>query len=196
MRRILFWLPLTILAAYSIHSIAQQKSPPPTEAEAKKLFSDMMERGAVLTDAHKALGAFVGEFDLRSEVLMGPTPIHAHGISKGTAIMGGRFVKIEGANAPDEELKGERLMVFGYDPSLKKYTVWQVETGSLAAITGLGDFDAATKTFLFEGELPNKIPYHWSFKVEEGGIQGGIDMKLPGQGDYAREVNVKWTRKK
>lgn len=186
---------LISLAAFA----QQQQSPPaakPTEADAKKQFAAMVEKNSAPTEAHKALAAFVGEFDERSEVLMGPTPIHAHGSSKGQWIMDGRFVRVEGKSAPDEELKGERLIVYGYDPGLKKYTVWQVETGSLVAITGTGDYDAATKTFTFEGELPNKMPFHWIFKVEEGGSMAvTVELKRPGQTDFAPEVRVKRTKR-
>ena len=54
-------------------------------------------------------------------------------------------------SAPDEELKGERMNVYGYDPAAKKFTLWGIETFGLDLVLrdgrlGRGDEDVHVST--------------------------------------------------
>src|SRR4051794_21781634 len=87
----------------------------------KRRFLEMVQRTSAPTEQHRALAALVGDFDEATEVPLGPgEPMRARGVSHGRWVMGGRFVEVDGAAAPDEPLKGERMVVYGYDPAAKK----------------------------------------------------------------------------
>ncbi len=177
----------------------QQPTSKPSQSEMKRQLAEMADRVARPTEAHKMLAPFVGRFDQITEVRMGPgEPLKSHSIGVGQWIMGGRFVKFESASAPDEELKGERMIVYGYDPQAKKYTLWNIETMSLTASTAVGDYDAAAKTFTFDGERDapggGKAPFRWVVKVQPDGVLAQqILMKPPGAADFVPVVSVTHT---
>jgi hypothetical protein len=152
------------------------------------------------SDAHKALAAFVGEFDQHTEVRMGPgEPQKFHSTSTGAWILGGQFVQVASRSAPDEKQQGERMLIYGFDPQSRKYTLANYETGAMVATIATGDYDAASRTFTFTGERPQgpaKIPFRWTLKVDDkGAIQQTIAMKFPGAADYAPCITVQHTPK-
>jgi hypothetical protein len=135
------------------------------------------------------------------DVHLGPgEPMRVRGVSSGKWIMGGRFVRFEVTAAPDEPLKGDRLLVYGYDPAAKKYSMWQVESSSLTATSATGDYDAATKTFTFDGahDRPGSPPmaFRWVLKIaDDGSMTQTIQMKPPGANDFAEFVQLHRTRR-
>jgi hypothetical protein len=171
-----------------------------SQSEMKRQFTERSERASAPTEPHKALAAFVGDFDLLTEVRIGPgEPMKARSTAKGRSTMGGRFVEVRSESTPEEELKGERLLIYGYDPGARKYTLANFDSGSLTATMAVGDYDAATKTFTFDGErgVPGggKVPFRWVLKLEAG---GAIDQKIlvkAGEQGFTEVVAVKHTPK-
>ena len=185
-------LALTVLAP-------SQERKAPTQSELKKQFAEMAEKSSAPTAQHKLLAALVGDFDQAIEVRMGPgEPLKSHCLSTGTWLMGGRFVKIESQSAPDEELKGERLVIYGYDTVSNKFTMWSIDSGNTFASSATGDYDPETKTFTLEGERydrgPGKVPYRWVVRLQDGGaFTQEIQMKSPAGEQYLPVVVVKNT---
>ena len=195
MRKTQFVLMTIALALLiSATSFAQQTQASPEER--KKQFAAMAARSGLPTEQHKLLTPFVGKFDQISKVALGPgDPITFHAIGTGTWIMGGRFVQVNSTSAPDEEVKGDRMHIFGFDPTANKFTLWGIETGSLTPYSATGTYDDATKTFNFDGENVGpggaKIPFHMTFKIE---ANGAINQTLTlGQPPRAMEVKVTHT---
>jgi len=188
----------SLLSAHALSSQAPQRS----QSEMKKQFAAMASQASAPTEQHKLLAMFVGAFDQVTEVRMGPgDPMRAHSTARGEWIMGGRFVKIDSQSAPDEELKGDRITVYGYDPQARKFTLWTIDSMSSTASIAEGDYDAKTKTFTFDGERegpgPTKAKFRWTLKLEDGGaIAQEIAMKMPGSESFAPVVTVKHTPKK
>jgi Protein of unknown function (DUF1579) len=179
--------------------LAQSQPATPSPAEAKRKFAETIEKASAPTEAHKVLGALVGDFDQRILVSMGRgEPMKSHSVGKGQWIMGGRFVQFNSTSAPDEEVKGDRLVIFGYDPNVRKYTLWNIESMSLTATAASGDYDQASKTFTFDGEREEhsaKTPFRWTMKVQpDGSIAQEILMKFPNSSDYTPVVGVTYTR--
>jgi hypothetical protein len=193
---------LTTAGVVTLAALAQ--TPPttrPSPSEVKKQFAAMIEKTTAPTDQHKLLAAFVGEFDVISDVQIGAgEPMKAHSLSQGQWIMGGRFVKVENKSAPDEELKGERLITYGYDPQTGKYTMCNIDSMSLTAATAQGNYDAASKTFTLDGqrEQPGAgpVPFRWVLQVQESGVLvQTILMKPAGAADFVPIVTAKHTPK-
>ena len=194
------WLLIALVAMRaSVASAAPPSGAAMTQHDMKQQLAAMAEAASAPTDAHRALAMLVGRFDEITEVRMGPgEPMRAHSVCTAQWVMGGRFVRLESSAAPDEELKGDRLVVYGYDPAAKKYTLWNVESGSLTAVTALGDYDSTSKTLTFVGERDQsgvgKVPMRWVLRAEAGGvIAQTIALKFPGAPDFVQVVSVRRT---
>jgi hypothetical protein len=191
-------LALVVLVPLAAHAWTQAPAKSP-QSEMKKQFADAA-RASAPTPEHKALAPFVGDFDQATEVRMGPgEPMKAHSIAKGEWVMDGRFVKIDSHSAPDEELKGDRITVYGYDPVLKKYTLWTIDSMSSTASIGEGTYDPHSKTFTFDGERAgpgnSRARFRWTLKIDDAGvIAQEIAMKM-GE-NYTPVVTVKHTPRK
>jgi hypothetical protein len=171
-------------------------------SDVKRQFVAMMDRASAPTDKHKLLNPLVGDFEQATEVHLGPgEPMRTHSLSTAAWVMGGRFVRVDSASAPDEEAKGERMNVYGYDPVAKKFTLWGIESFNLTAYNATGDWDEAKKEFVFDGEREaptgGKSPFRWTLQLGEGGsITQTIAMKTAGAKDYVTIVTVKHTPRK
>lgn len=175
----------------------------PSQSDMKAMFNANTARARLPAETHEALSALVGEFSTQSEVHLAPAPaepMRAHATTVGRWIMGELFVQVNGAADADEELKGERQTIYGYDPGAKTYTMWQVESGNLTATTATGYYDAATRTFTFEGERElgprGKAAILWVIGVQpDGSLKQSIKLKQ-GDGAPSEFVAVTHTRRK
>jgi hypothetical protein len=183
---------------------AGSSQPPPaggtSQSELKRNFAAMVEKASTPTEHHKALAALVGEFDQASAVrLASGATMTANAVGTGRWIMGGRYVEVRSASAPGEELKGERLLIYGYDPAARKYTLCNFDSGSLTATMATGDYDAAAKTFTFDGERgqpgAGKMSFRWVLKVQDGGVIDQQILVRAGERGFAEVVSVKHTPK-
>lgn len=180
---------LIVVAISAVGWVQPSKNAKPanSQSEMKKSFNAATQKVRLPQEVHDALSAFVGKFDIASEVQLAPPPaepLKAKGVSTNKWIMGGLFVEASSTATADEELKGDRLIVYGYDSQLKKFTMWQVESGSPTAATALGDYDSASKTFTFDGEKDmgpvKKAPVTWVIHVEDDGtLKQVIKVKSP-----------------
>ncbi len=198
----LFGIALLALAPTAVSLSEASSAAQADPKQMKQQFAAMMEKLSAPTDAHKLLEPLVGTFDQLTEVKMGPgDPMKSKSVETGSWVMGKRFVRVDSASSPDEELKGERMNVFGYDPAAKKYTLWGIESFGLTAYSGSGDYDAATKTFTFDGERDapggGRSPFRWTMKLGDGGsITQTISVKMTGSDAMAPIVTVTHTRRK
>jgi hypothetical protein len=196
LRRCVLLLTVVATGVFVFVVLAQsQERKAPSQSELKKQFAEMAEKASAPTEEHKRLAALVGEFDQAVEVRMGPgEPLKSHVLATGEWSMGGRFVQITARSAPEEELKGERLTIYGYDTRANKYTMWTIESTATFAVEATGDFDAATKTFTFEGERygqgPGKVPFEWVLRLQDGGAFTQEILMKPAQGEKAVPVVV------
>jgi hypothetical protein len=182
--------------------VANQAASGGAQTDAKRQFAAMMEKLSAPTESHKLLEPLVGKFDQVTEVKVGPgDPMRTKSVGTGSWVMNGRFVRVDSVSAPDEELKGERMNVYGYDPAAKKFTLWGIESFGLTAYSATGEYDAATKTFTFDGERDapggGKSPFRWTMKIGDGGtIAQTISVKAPGGDAMVPMVTVTHTRRK
>ena len=198
------WLGVGAVGAFVLVVLAQaqegkaplRENTAPSQSEMKRQYAQMDEPP---TEAHKRLAVLVGEFDQHAEVRRGPgEPLRTHVLATGEWILGERFVRISARTAPDEELKGERLTVYGYDARAGKYTMWTIDSSNTFAVSASGDYDAATRTFTLEGERyaqgTSKIPFRWVVRLEDGGAFTQEILIKPPQGqEFVFVVAVKNT---
>jgi hypothetical protein len=198
------WFGIALIAlAPAALSLSLATSTPQTDPkQAKQQFAAMMEKLSAPTESHKLIEPLVGTFDQLTEVKMGPgDPMRSKSVETGTWTMGKRFVRVDSVSAPEEELKGERMNVYGYDPAAKKFTLWGIESFGLTSYSATGDYDGATKTFTFDGERDapggGRSPFRWTMKIGDGGtITQTISVKMTGSDTMAPVVTVTHTRRK
>ncbi|HEY7090234.1 MAG TPA: DUF1579 family protein [Tepidisphaeraceae bacterium] len=178
-----------------------QPATQPSAADAKRRFLDAAQKASAPTEQHKLLNTFVGEFDQMTEVRLGRSdPMKFHSTAKGKAIMDGRFVQFESNAAPEEPAPSERIVMYGYDPAAGKFTLWNIESMSLTAATATGEYDAATKTFTFNGErdapgMPGRQPFRWVIQVKpDASLSQDILIKPPGSEQFVPVVHVEHKR--
>ena len=182
-------LALAAGVAFALNGSAQRPSVgDPSRGEPSRKESG---RGAEPTDRHKALAAFVGQFDQESVIRMGPGgPVKARSVAKGRRILGGRFVEVDSVSAPGEKLQGERKLIYGYDPAANVYTLYNIETSDLVATTATGTYDDRTRTFSFDGEKSigaARMPFRWVLRLLDGGV---IEQKILVQANEDKLVEV------
>jgi hypothetical protein len=168
------------------------------QREMKRGFAAASVKAGASVEQHKVLAAFVGEFDQRSEIRMGPgEPLKIHAIARGRLIMGGRFAQIDITAAPDEEMKGERMLIYGYDPTARIYTLYNLDTDTDVATTATGTYDAASKKFTFDGERSGKTPFRWTLQLlADHAIEQKIAIKLGQTGKFREDVTIRYTLRK
>jgi hypothetical protein len=160
----------------------------------------MSEIVPAVTEYHKALAAFIGEFDVLTEVPLPSGEVRrAAAISTGRWIIGGRYVEVHSTYAPEEVFIGERLQIYGYDPDAKIFTVYNFDSASYAATKATGEYDWDTKTFTFDGEQvwpgEERPKFRSVCKVSDSGaIDQRILVKLEGEG-FKEVISVTHTPK-
>jgi hypothetical protein len=198
---VLACVPVSLLALFAAAQSGSSRAPAGA-SDAKKQFIAMMDKASAPTEKHKLLAALVGDFEQATEVRMGPgEPMRMHSFSTAAWVMGKRFVRVDSASAPDEEAKGERMNVYGYDPAAKKFTLWGIESFNLASYSATGDYDEAKKEFVFDGEREDpsgaKSPFRWTLALGSGGsILQTISMKMSATEGLVPVVTVKHTPRK
>jgi len=185
--RLTLIIVLIAFVAATARALQHEPKSGSAQSDIKKAFNAATKKAKLPKEVHDALSAFVGEFDTASEVQLAPPPaepLKARGITKAKWIMGGLFVQAGSSEAKDEELKGDRIIIYGYDPGAQKYTMWQIESGNPLATSAIGDYDANSRTFSFEGEKDmgpvKKAPVTWTIHVEDDGtLKQVIKIKSP-----------------
>lgn len=186
------------VTVYSVIAQPQAEAPKPkvSAADKKKAYAAKVAQLPGPSEQHKLLASLIGDFEVVTDLVVdGPDTVKFHGIEKGESYLGGLFVKIESHAAPEEEVKGERLVMYGYDPNINKYTMWQIESFNPNAITATGTYDAATKTFTFIGDVHQtataKTPFHWILHIlDNGAIEHQIQIPLDESGKFQKVVGM------
>jgi hypothetical protein len=127
--------------------------PPKMSAEEQRIMEAWMAAGKTGAE-HAQLAAFVGRWDAATSMWMAPDapPEQGKGTEASEAIYGGRFIR----STFDGEWHGEKFegtALTGYDNARKKYVVSWHDSMSTSLYVAYGDYDAATKTYTFHGEM-------------------------------------------
>ncbi len=133
----------------------------PNEAEMMK---QMMEL-AKLNENHKLLADLAGTWSYTVKFWMNPDPNAKPQESKGTAVrksmMDGRYfvmdvtgkMDIPGPDGKKKEMTFKGMGVEGYDNVKKKFVGTWVDNMGTGIMVSEGDYDPATKTFTYTGEV-------------------------------------------
>jgi hypothetical protein len=136
----------------------------PSAEDMQKMMQQMMELSK-LNENHKLLTSLDGTWTYTVKMWMTPDPSSKPQESKGVAIrksiMDGRFVEMDvtgkmqmpGAGGKMQEMTFKGHGLEGYDNVKKKFTGTWVDTMGTGIMMAEGDYDPASKTFNYTGEL-------------------------------------------
>jgi hypothetical protein len=136
----------------------------PSAEDMQKMMQQMMELSK-LNENHKLLTSLDGTWTYTVKMWMTPDPSSKPQESKGVAIrksiMDGRFVEMDVTGKMQMPGAGEKMqeMTFkghgleGYDNVKKKFTGTWVDNMGTGIMMAEGDYDPASKTFNYTGEL-------------------------------------------
>ena len=173
--------------------------PAPAQSGDEKAATEAMMKAAAPGAEHKALEVLAGSWTVVTKAWMGPgEPAVSKGKGTNTAIFGGRYVK--------QDYKGEFFgMPFegtglmGYDKGHKVYVMTWGDTMSTDVIRMTGAYDAAKKTYTFDGTLADPstgkdVPTRMAIRVSGANeyVMEWFDKQPDGQ--WVRIIEITYTR--
>ncbi len=151
---------------------------------------------------HKALGAFVGEWDTVTKMWMGgpgTPPMESTGTSTVKSVLGGRYIQ-EIATGTMMGQPFEAIGHTGYDNYKNMYVFSWIDNQSTMMLTGMGMADPSGKVFTFYGQMDEPmldvsgrtVKYLIRIINEDKHVFEIIDLHA---GDDYKVIEVVYTRK-
>lgn len=134
----------------------------PSAADMQKMMAQMMEL-AKTNENHKLLASLDGNWDYTTKMWMDPNakPQESKGTAVRKSILDGRYVAMDvtgkmqmpgpDGKTMDMTFKGHSME--GYDNVKKKFIGAWMDNMGTGIVMSEGDYDAATKTFTYTGEM-------------------------------------------
>ena len=163
-RRLAFCLALALAAPLAAQDAAQ---PPKMTPEQQAMMDAWVAAGKPGSE-HEQLKGMVGRWDAATSMWMDPSapPEQSKGTEVSEAIYGGRYVRSTfNGNWAGEAFEGTAIS--GYDNVRKKYHVTWFDSMSTAIYTAYVDYDAATKSYTYHGEMPDPAAGGAMIKVRQ-----------------------------
>ena len=156
-----------LLVASGIVSAQPEKAPQGAMDPAKQAAMEAMQKYGSPSEAHKTLEAFAGTWNYTVQFRMSPegSVQTMGGTATNTIVFGGRFIKQEFHGKPDgDQPPFEGFGFIGYDNIRKEYqSVW-IDNMATGMMTGIGQFDTATKSLTEQGSFSCPITMETSRK--------------------------------
>jgi Protein of unknown function (DUF1579) len=182
-----------------------KKTAQPPDAEMMK---QMMEL-AKLNDNHKLLAGMVGNWSYTVKMWMDPAskPSESTGTAVLKSVMDGRYVsgdysgkfKMPGADGKMKEMNFKGMSLDGYDNVKQKFVSGWVDNMGTGIMLSEGAYDAATKTFTFNGEyeaMPGmKSKVREVIKIADKDHHSMEYYEDRGQGEM-KSMEINYSRKK
>ena len=178
------------------------KGPDAPKAPSPEEMQKMMAEMSAPAPEHAGIVAMAGTWDADVSMWMEPgaEAMKSKGVSKVTAINGGHYVM----DQYESEFMGTKftgLGVHGFSKEKKKYVAFWCDSMNTTPMTLWGTADASGKVLTFDGEpmtcpmggftprfvQKNEDADHYTFEMWS---------KYEGMGDYVKEMEIRYTRRK
>jgi hypothetical protein len=115
-----------------------------------------------LRPEHEIVAGLVGKATTEVHVDEGPFPRakDTQGTAEAKAILGGLFVQVTQSETRMKE-PFERIMIYGFDPVIGKYTADVLDSTSPATVRYIGTYDAAKKQFNMTARYSDQNSRHY-----------------------------------
>ncbi|QSX74032.1 DUF1579 domain-containing protein [Lysobacter arenosi] len=191
-------LTLALLAALPL---AAQDKPAKLTPEQQAMMQ-AWEAAAKPGEQHKQLAAMVGKWTTKQTMWMDPTapPLTETGSATNTLVLGDRHIR-QDFRSKWMGQPFEGVGFIGYDNVIGKYYSTWMDSGSTGIFVSHGDYDPATKTYTYLGEMADpaskgvKIPVRQVVRVVDNDHQV-FEMFETRGGKEAKTMQIDYTRQK
>ncbi len=196
-------LAMTVALPLAAQDSKEQPAAAPQMSAETKAMMEAWTKAATPGEQHKRLAdQFAGTWTTKQTMWMEPSapPMTETGQSVNTPVFGGRQVRMDFTGqfmgAPFE---GSGYS--GYDNTRGKYTSTWADNMSTGVMLSTGDYDAATKTYTYRGEMAdpmNKgqmIPIRQTVRVVDADHHV-FEMYEPKDGKEVKTMMIEYTRAK
>lgn len=197
-------ISLLMLALFAaLPSAAQDKAAkaPQLTAEQQAMMQ-AWEKASKPGEQHKQLAAMVGKWSTKQTMWMDPKtpPMTETGTATNTLVLGGRHLR-QDFRSQWMGQPFEGVGFTGYDNVTGKYYSTWMDSGSTGLFVSHGDYDAATKTYTYTGEMADPasngamIPVRQVVRVFDNDHQV-FEMYETRGGKEARTMQIEYARQK
>lgn len=145
---------LAALVALTFASFGTAADTPPAASAAQQAAMQAWQRAAAVGPQHQRLEWFQGRWKERVQMWMEPgqPPRIEQGVAEVRPVLGGRFMEMRHrGHYMGKPMQG--LGYSGYDNVDGRYTSIWMDDGSTAIFISHGDYDAASKTYTYSGQM-------------------------------------------
>ena len=145
---------LAALVALTVASFGTAADTPPAASAAQQAAMQAWQRAAAVGPQHQRLEWFQGRWKERVQMWMEPgqPPRIEQGVAEVRSVLGGRFMEMRHrGHLMGKPMQG--LGYSGYDNVSGRYTSIWMDDGSTAIFISHGDYDAASKTWTYSGQM-------------------------------------------
>jgi len=190
----------TLAGALACAAANAQDSKAPAMSKEQQAMMQAMEKAGEVRPEHKQLDYFVGDWSATTSMFMDPKapPQKTEGKSHSETMMGGRYLRMKYEGSFEgQSFTGEGFL--GFDNVKNKFFNTWIDSMSTSFWLAYGTYDAAAKSYTFQGEMADfakpganmKVrqvvhivdPTHYTFEWYE--MHGGKEAKTL-QIDYTK----------
>ncbi|MGO4221253.1 DUF1579 domain-containing protein [Lysobacter sp. TAF61] len=194
---------LTLALMGAVPLVAKEKagSAPQLTADQQAMMR-AWEKASQPGEQHKQLAAMVGKWTTKQTMWMGPDtpPMTETGSATNTLVLGGRHIRQDFRSSwMGQPFEG--VGYTGYDNVTGKYYSSWMDSGSTGVFVSNGDYDPATRTYTFVGEMadPNakgaKVPVRQVVRMVDNDHEV-FEMYETRGGKESRTMQIEYTRQK
>jgi hypothetical protein len=147
-------LATAVTGMFALAADEKKSAPAVSEEEMMKNWMAAATPGA----PHKVLDVYAGEWTVSTKMWMQPgaPPMETEGTASAKWILGGRFVEMTmKSEVMGQPFEGRALT--GYSNMRKAYQSFWIDNMGTSMTMNSGTYDAATKTFTFEGKMDDPM---------------------------------------
>jgi len=187
------------LAAQEAKETKQDAAPPAMTPEQKAMM-EAWEKAATPGEQHKQLEVMTGNWSTKQSMWMDPKgkPMIETGTATNTFVLGGRHLRSE-FHSQWMGKPFEGVGYTGYDNVTGKYYSSWMDNSSTGVFVAHGDYDPATKTYTFTGEMADpskggaKVPMREVLRIVDNDHHV-FEMHETRDGKEAKTLEIEYTR--
>jgi hypothetical protein len=140
----------------------------PAMSKEQQAMMAAMEKAGEVRPEHKQLEYFAGDWSATTSMFMDPKapPQKSEGKTHSEMVMGGRYLRMKyDGSYEGQAFNGEGFM--GFDNTKNKFFNTWIDSMSTSYWLAYGTYDAATKTYTFQGDMADYAKPGASMKVRQ-----------------------------
>lgn len=191
---------LVVALVFAGGAFAAEEAKAPEMTPEQKAMVEAWEAAGKVGPQHEQLKVFVGKWKAKASMWQDPSapPSVSDGAASTAVVADGRFIRMD----YEGTWQGQTFQGFaytGYDNVRKKFVSTWADSMSTAFFMAMGDYDAASKTYTYKGEIADPtqagkpLPIRQTLKVIDGDHHTFESFETRG-GKEVRSMLIEYTR--